>query len=127
MRNLNSRLLIIIGNTGCPAVKEAAGDYSALEPTLRKDLSYIDIPKGIDTTDGALLNVNNQVETAILSYSGEIESGQLAVIGAFYDQNNVLKRGKDKLIITNLNGETNPKVIQKNVQLGKIFPRSEAE
>lgn len=121
VRNLHTPLLIIIGNATCKAIKDAASDYSTLTPVLRKQLDSIDIPKGIDPVDGALLNVNNQVETAILMFSGEVESSRLAVIGAFYDENNALKYGKGQLIITNLNGETDPKVIQKWVKTGHIF------
>ncbi|WP_230370431.1 hypothetical protein [Paludibacterium denitrificans] len=57
-------------------------------------------------TDGALLNVNNQVEGAILKFSGEVEAGHLAVIGAYYDFRNDLHQGAGRLVITNINGET---------------------
>lgn len=124
VRHLHTPLLIIIGHAACGAIKAASGDYGALEPAIRKELATIDIPKGIDPTNGALLNVNNQVETAIMTYAGEVEAGKLAVLGAFYDFRNDLKQGYGKLVITNLNGETDPAKIREMTRAGQFFKYS---
>lgn len=121
VRHLHTPFLIFIGHSVCGAVTAAAGDYGKLEPAIRKELAGINIPKGIDVTDGALLNVNNQVEGAILKFSGEVEAGHLAVIGAYYDFRNDLHQGAGRLVITNINGETEPARIRALLHKGELF------
>lgn len=124
VRHLHTPLLIFVGHAACGAIKAASGDYGKLEPAIRKELATINIPQGIDPTDGALLNVNNQVESAILKFSGEVERGHLAILGAFYDFRNDLHQGAGKLIITNLNGETEPARIRELMKQGQYFKYS---
>lgn len=124
VRHLHTPLLIFVGHAACGAIKAASSDYGKLEPAIRKELATINIPQGIDPTDGALLNVNNQVESAILKFSGEVEQGHLAVLGAFYDFRNDLRQGAGKLIITNLNGETEPARIRELMKQGQYFKYS---
>ncbi|WP_240902650.1 carbonic anhydrase [Aquitalea denitrificans] len=124
VRHLHTPLLIFVGHSACGAIKAASADYGKLEPAIRKELATINIPQGIDPTDGALLNVNNQVESAILKFSGEVEQGHLAVLGAFYDFRNDLRQGAGKLIITNLNGETEPARIRELMKQGQYFKYS---
>lgn len=121
VRHLHTPLLIFVGHAACGAIKAASADYGKLEPAIRKELATINIPQGIDPTDGALLNVNNQVESAILKFSGEVEQGHLAILGAFYDFRNDLRQGAGKLIITNLNGETDPGRIRELMKQGQFF------
>ena len=75
----------------------------------------------MDVTDGVLLNINQQVEAAMQKFSAEIGSGKLAVLGAFYDFRNDLKMGFGKLVITNINGSTNPDEIQSLIRSGKLI------
>lgn len=124
VRHLHTPLLIFVGHAACGAIKAASADYGKLEPAIRKELATINIPQGIDPTDGALLNVNNQVESAILKFSGEVEAGHLAILGAFYDFRNDLHQGVGKLIITNLNGETEPGKIRELMKQGQYFKYS---
>jgi carbonic anhydrase len=121
VRHLHTPLLMVIGHSVCGAISAASSDYSKLEPAIQKELVTINIPKGIDVTDGVLLNVNNQVEAAMLKFSGEVESGKLAVIGAFYDFRNDLGQGAGKLIITNISGESDPAKIARMVKQRQFF------
>ncbi|POZ62784.1 carbonic anhydrase [Chromobacterium alticapitis] len=121
VRHLHTPLLMFVSHTGCGAIKAAASDYSNMEPSIQKELDNIEIPKGIDATNGALININNQVEGAILKFSGEVEAGKLAVLGGYYDYNNDLKQGRGKLVITNINGETDPGRIRALTRGGKYF------
>lgn len=121
VRDLRTPLLMFVSHTGCGAIKAAAGDYSNLGPAVQKELDNIEIPKGIDATNGALININNQVEGAILKFSGEVEAGRLAVLGGYYDFNNDLKQGRGKLVITNINGETDPVRIRELTRGGRYF------
>ncbi|WP_233196418.1 carbonic anhydrase [Chromobacterium sinusclupearum] len=121
VRHLHTPLLMFVSHTGCGAIKAAAGDYSNMEPSIQKELDSIEIPKGIDATNGALININNQVEGAILKFSGEVEAGKLAVLGGYYDYNNDLKQGRGRLVITNINGETDPARIRELSSSGRYF------
>lgn len=121
VRHLHTPLLMFIGHAVCGAVQAASGDFSALERPIQKELLTINIPKGIAVNDGVLLNVNNQVDTALLKFGGEVESGSLAVIGAFYDFRNDYKLGRGKLIITNINGETDPAKLAALTKAGNFF------
>ncbi|EEG09364.1 carbonic anhydrase [Pseudogulbenkiania ferrooxidans] len=127
VRHLHTPLLLIVGHAVCGAVKAASGDYSGIEPAIAKELATINIPKGIDVTDGVLLNVNNQVDAALLKFAGEVESGKLSVIGAFYDFRNDLRQGYGKLVITNINGETDPARIRDLVNSGRFFQLGAAQ
>ncbi|WP_157889385.1 carbonic anhydrase [Chromobacterium subtsugae] len=121
VRHLHTPLLMFISHTGCGAIKTAAGDYSNMEPAIQRELDNIEIPKGIDATNGALININNQVEGSILKFSGEVEAGRLAVLGGYYDYNNDLKQGRGRLVITNINGETDPARIRELTRSGQYF------
>lgn len=121
VRHLHTPLLMFVSHTGCGAIKAAAGDYSNMEPSIQKELDSIEIPKGIGATNGALININNQVEGAILKFSGEVEAGKLAVLGGYYDYNNDLKQGRGRLVITNINGETDPARIRELSSSGRYF------
>lgn len=121
VRHLNTPLLMFIGHAVCGAVAAASGDFSKLERPIQKELLTINIPKGINVNEGVLMNVNNQVEAALLKFGGEVESGKLAVIGAFYDFRNDYRQGKGKLIITNINGETDPAKLAALTKAGNFF------
>ncbi|MBB5018873.1 carbonic anhydrase [Chitinivorax tropicus] len=121
VRHLNTPLLIFIGHAVCGAVKAASGDYTSLEEPIKKELATIQIPKGIDVTDGVLLNINNQVDHAMNKFKDMTSANKLAVIGAFYDFRNDLGFGFGKLVITNINGETDPAKIKAAVAGGHLI------
>lgn len=121
VRHLHTPLLLIVGHAVCGAIKAATGDYASIEPAIKNELDSLRIPKGLDVTDGVLLNVNQQVDTAMRKFSPEIKGGKLAVIGAFYDFRNDLKMGFGKLVITNINGTTDPDAIQALLRGGKLL------
>lgn len=123
VRHLHTPLLMIVGHAVCGAIKAATGDYATIEPAIKTELNTLRIPKGMDVTDGVLLNVNQQVDAAMRKFSPEIGDGKLAVIGAYYDFRNDLKMGYGKLIITNVNGTTDPDTIQSLLRSGKLLSR----
>ncbi len=111
VRHLHTPIVIVIGHSSCGAVKAAMGDYSSIEPAIKKELDTIEVPKG-DANDPASvkasveLNVNNQVAAALEKFAPEIEARKLAVIGAVYDFRNDYAQGFGRLVIVNINGET---------------------
>lgn len=121
VRHLHTPLLLIVGHAVCGAIKAATGDYAGIEPAIKSELDSLRIPKGWDVTDGVLLNINQQVDTAMRKFTPEIKGGKLAVIGAFYDFRNDLKMGFGKLVITNINGTTDPDTIQTLLRSGRLL------
>lgn len=114
VRHLNTPLLIFIGHANCGAIKAASGDYAGIEPTIKKELDTIKIPKGAPIVENTKLNVNNQVAAAMQKFSSEIEQKKLAVVGAVYDFANLMDKGYGQLNITNINGETDPEKIKQS-------------
>lgn len=112
VNHLASSLLIFVGHSSCGAIKAASGDYSGLEPDIKKELDTINISKGISNIDGVKANVNNQVAAAVKEWNGKIEEGHLMVVGAVYDFADDMKEGSGKLNIINVNGETDPAKIK---------------
>jgi carbonic anhydrase len=56
-----------------------------------------------------VLNVNNQVKQAMAKFEQKVISGELTIVGAVYDFRDDLKQGQGKLVIVNVNGETDAK------------------
>ena len=106
VNHLASSLLLFIGHSSCGAIKAASGDYSGLEPAIKRELDTIRIDKGVANIDGVKSNVNNQVAAAMQKFSDKVKSGQLLVVGAVYDFSDDMKQGAGKLNLINMNGET---------------------
>jgi carbonic anhydrase len=124
VRHLHTPLLIIIGHSSCGAVKAAMGDYSAIEPAIKRELDTIKVA-GRNADDvqevqaSVETNVNNQVAFALKKFESEVKDGKLAVVGAVYDFRNDYKQGYGRLVITNFNGETDPAKIRQSGLFGR--------
>lgn len=111
VRHLHTPLLLVIGHSACGAVKAAMGDYSKIEAPIKRELDTIKVP-GKNAGDNKEVmasvesNVNNQIAFALEKFAPEVKDGKLAVMGAVYDFNNDYKQGHGKLVITNINGDT---------------------
>lgn len=116
VNHLASSLLIFIGHSSCGAIKAASGDYSGLEPDIKKELDTIKIVKGVSNIDGVKANVNNQVAAAVQEWNQPVKEGHLLVVGAVYDFSDDMKEGAGKLHIINVNGETNPDRIEASLE-----------
>lgn len=115
VEHLRTPLLLIIGHTGCGAVKAAMGDTSKLGGPIQKELERIHLPKPTPGktpeaawVEAVVANVNNQVETALKHFGKDVQGGQLTVVGAVYDFRNDLLQGAGKLAIVNVNGNSEP-------------------
>jgi len=114
VHHLHTSVLMFIGHSGCGAIKAASGDYSKESDAIKKELDTIKIPKGTENIEGVKINVNNQVAEALKKFDHEVKEGKLVVIGAIYDLKNELKQGHGKLVIININGETDQTKIKEN-------------
>ena len=115
VEHLRTPLLLVIGHTGCGAVKAAMGDMTKLSAPIQKELEHIHLPKpGAGKSpeaawaEAVIVNVNNQVETALKHFAKDVQGGQLTVVGAVYDFRNDLLQGAGKLSIVNVNGNSEP-------------------
>jgi carbonic anhydrase len=115
VEHLRTPLLLIIGHTGCGAVKAAMGDTSKLSAPIQKELEHIHLSKPTPGktpeaawVEAVISNVNNQVESALKHFGKDVQGGQLTVVGAVYDFRNDLLQGAGKLSIVNVNGNSEP-------------------
>jgi carbonic anhydrase len=115
IEHLRTPLLLVIGHTGCGAVKAAMGDVSKLSQPIQKELEHIHLPKPepgkspeAAWAQAVLQNVDSQVETALKHFGKDVQAGQLTVVGAVYDFRNDLLQGAGKLVIVNVNGNSEP-------------------
>jgi carbonic anhydrase len=115
IEHLRTPLLLVVGHTGCGAVKAAMGDLSKLSAPIQKELAPIQVPKPSPGkspeaawAEAVIVNVNNQVDTALRHFGKDVQAGQLTVVGAVYDFRNDLQQGAGKLSIVNVNGNSEP-------------------
>jgi len=115
VEHLNTPLLLIIGHTGCAAVKAATSDTSKLSKAMQAQLKGIQIPRAAagknenqTWAEGVVANVHNQVTSALRKYGKRVQSGQLTVVGAVFDFRDDLRQGPGKFVIVDVNGNGEP-------------------
>lgn len=123
VEHLETPVLLILGHTGCGAVKAAMGDLSPLSEPVRRELEKLDVPKpkqGVDPnaawSEAVVVNVRNQVTAALGQFGSRIREGKLTVVGAVYDFRNDLGHGPGKLTIVDVNGNGEPARMEAFVQ-----------
>jgi carbonic anhydrase len=112
VRHLATPVLLILGHVRCGAIHAASGDYARESPAIRRELETLGLPRGGDWLEGVRANVNRQVEAALAMFSAEVERRDLAVLGAIYDFANDLGEGHGRLVITNIQGESEPHALK---------------
>ncbi len=131
IRYLFVPVLLITGNTDNDAIRFFMEGYEKLDLSLRDDLDHLHIPLAPETEDKESTfedrwlrniekNVDFQVKEAITRYSDRLQNGRLVVVGAVIDLANQYGHGEKKLIIINVNGETDPAKIREHRQLVRL-------
>lgn len=118
VHHLHTPVLFIIGHSSCGAVEAAMSDHSKLEPAIKRELETIKVVSNKPDNDEEVkksveANVNHQVSVALIKYADDIKEGRLTVIGGVYDFRNDYQKGSGRLVLVNVNGETNPAAIRK--------------
>lgn len=125
VHHLPTKVLLVMGHSGCGAIKAAMGDYSGETKGIQAELDSLKPVMATDNGEGEFnvrwakdveINVDYQVRYAMELYHDQVGAGQLAVVGGVYDFTNNYGRGRGTLVITNVNGETDPnKIINSSI------------
>jgi carbonic anhydrase len=115
VEHLHTPLLLVVGHTGCGAVKAAMGDIGKLSEPIRKELEHLQVPAAnpskapeVAWAEAVVANVNNQVAFSLKRFNHQVHEGKLTVVGAVYDFRNDLGQGAGKLVVVNVNGNADP-------------------
>lgn len=111
---LHTPMLIIVGHSGCGAVKAAMHDFGEKSKHLQRELGFLKVNPKMSLTENIVKNVNNQVKLAIDDFRDLVKNGKLLVIGLVYDLHNDFKLGQGKIILVNINNETSPEALANN-------------
>ncbi|MBU0967831.1 MAG: carbonic anhydrase [Proteobacteria bacterium] len=123
VRHLPTKVLMILGHSSCGAVKAAMGDYSGETSGIKKELDPLKPVIALDDHSGEFKerwaknverNVDYQVDYSMKLYDEKVTHGDLVVVGAVYDFNDIYGQGRGSLIITNINGEKSPNKIMQH-------------
>ncbi|HKQ67698.1 MAG TPA: carbonic anhydrase, partial [Polyangiaceae bacterium] len=135
VEHLKTPVLLIVGHSGCGAVKAAMGDFSSQPGPVRRELATIDLSplaakgdgkkdgkegrpsekreaekgRGSDTVawmEAVVVNVHHQVAAALERYAERVAIHDLVVVGAVYDFRNDTRLGFGSFNIVNVNGHT---------------------
>lgn len=118
VRHLHTPVLFIIGHSSCGAVEAAMSRPAHLEPSIWRELDTIKVTGNksddhLQVKESVESNVNHQVSTALKKYATEVETGHLTIIGGVYDFRNDYSQGSGRLVLINVNGETDLAKIRK--------------
>lgn len=115
VEHLQTPVLLVIGHTGCGAVKAALGDLGQQSKAVRAELEPLALPRpepGKDEntawSDAVIANVHAQVGFGVRRFGDRVQQGKLTVIGAVYDFRNDLGNGAGRLSIVDVNGDGDP-------------------
>ena len=123
IRHLPTKVLLILGHSGCGAIKAAMGDYSGESSGIKKELDPLKPVIAQDDGAGEFKerwvknierNVDYQVDYSMKLYEEKISHGDVVIVGAVYDFNDIYGQGRGSLIITNINGEKSPNMIMQH-------------
>jgi carbonic anhydrase len=119
VEHLQTPVLLILGHTGCGAVKAALGDISSQSEPIKKELETLHVSKPKPGTpaerawaDAVVENVRSQVDHALTRFGARVQEGKLTIVGAIYDFRNDLGNGAGKITIVDVNGNTDAERMQ---------------
>lgn len=122
VHHLHTPVLLFIGHSRCGAISAVSNNYSKEPLAIKHELSTITIHKNLTNLEGVKANVHNQVAAAMLKFDEELKEGKLTVVGALLDIADDAQKGAGKLLIINVNGETDPNKLE---DLSNLFPKTQ--
>jgi carbonic anhydrase len=119
VEHLNTPIFLIIGHTGCGAVKAAMNPPEGLSQPIADEIRSIVVSKELkgDTSDTAwaaavVANVHAQVRHGLDAFAPLVHEGRLTIVGAVYDFRNDLGKGVGKFTIIDVNGNSEPERVE---------------
>ncbi|HIJ79584.1 MAG: carbonic anhydrase [Desulfobulbaceae bacterium] len=125
VETLHTPILLITGNTDSEPIRLFIEGYAQQGPAIRQSLDHLHLPltaqsapkkAGTPPARHELTlveqNVDFQVSQALKRYEQRVKSGRLVVVGAVLDLANLYDRGRNRLVLININGEVDPKNLQ---------------
>lgn len=112
VEHLKTPVLLIVGHTGCGAVK-AALEGAEAGPAVKHELGTLHVAKKAKAepavwADAVIEHVHGEVAVALKMFPELVREGRLTVIGAVYDFRDDLGFGAGKLVLVDVNGQTDP-------------------
>jgi len=133
VRELLTPVLMITLDSDNAAVKRFLAGIADAGIAVRRELSPLHPAlagmggKGATTAKGVRAAVEKvvdyQVGLAVKRYRDRVRAGRLVVVGTVLDLANSYRRGRGRLIIINVNGETEPARLRVNPALKTISPK----
>lgn len=110
VEHLQTPVLMVVGHTGCGAVRSALAPAATLGASARRELEGLKLSparSGASAeqawTEAVVANVHSQVTLAVEQFGARVHSGELTVVGAVYDVRDGLGGGHGKLHVVNVN------------------------
>lgn len=120
INHLHTPVLLIVGHSGCGAIVAGKGDFSKESARIQEELKSLDVASTKSLEEGIIHNVNHQVEVAQSKFKEQIADGSLTVVGTVYDFRDDFKRGFGRLVVVNVNGETDTKALKEHSVLKNV-------
>ena len=116
VEELRTPVLMILGHTGCTAVKAAMQDKHGLPDPIRREIDglHVHVTGGKGVTEerkwlnAVIENIHDQVKQALRRFGPRVNAGDLTIIGAIYDFRNDLGQGYGRLAVIDVNGVDDP-------------------
>ncbi|MEW6221519.1 MAG: carbonic anhydrase [Thermodesulfobacteriota bacterium] len=118
---LRTPVLLITGQTDSPILALALAPERAVDAGLRRVVDRLAavMPPGLDAGDGERLLqaaealVDSLVAEGVARYQERVTTGRLTVVGAIIDLENRYGRGGGRLVLINVNNETDDATLRK--------------
>ncbi len=118
--HLHTPVLLLLGHTDCGAIKAFMKGYEKENDAIKGELD--NLKAGLESSGNGSFeeelmnnirkNVEHQVATAMKRYKALVDEGKLTVVGAVYDFVNALGKGHGRVVLTSINGVSDPVAIR---------------
>jgi carbonic anhydrase len=117
---LHTPILLVLGHSNCGAIEAAMGNYSNLPSSIQNELDTLQVQPNQPLKTNIVKNVNDQVNHALAKFQSQVDNGDLVIIGIVYDMHNNFNFGHGQLIVTNINGITEPLKLKKHIYFKEL-------